>query len=88
MRRLHFYILIGLIWLALIVNVLFSYDYLVGYGLSGHCDVNAESHEGFSNLSCNVDYLIAELASSVFWGIFSTATLYTIIEIEDDEEEE
>ena len=88
MRRIHFYILIGLIWLALIVNAIFSYDYITDAGLGAGCDVDHSWHEGFSNLPCNVDFLIAELASSVFWGIMATAVLYRIIDIDDDEEEE
>ena len=87
MRRIQFYILIGLIWAALIVRAIFSYDYITDAVAKGYgCAVTDGGHEGFSNLPCNVDYLIAELASSVFWGILATVVLYSLIDIEDEEE--
>ena len=79
--------LIGLIWLALIVRALFSYDYIIDVGLSNSCEIDHSAHKGFSNLSCHVDYLISELASSAFWGIMATVVLYSLIDIEDDEKE-
>ena len=60
---------------------------MVDTGMPNDCTHGHHWHDGNSPFSCDLDFRIAELLNSIFWGIFSSAILYSLIDIEDDEEE-
>ena len=85
MRRKHFYILIASIWATLILRAYFMGDFIADSGMPNDC---RQHWYGNSPFECDLDFRIAELLNSIFWGIFSSAILYSLIDIEDDDEEE
>tara|TARA_B100001564_G_C20143289_1_gene447585 strand:- start:240 stop:497 length:258 start_codon:yes stop_codon:yes gene_type:complete len=66
MQRKTLYWIIGLIWVALIFNSIFIYDY---YKLNqGYCE------DGLVG-TCVESLLASEILSTIFWGTFSTVLL-------------
>ena len=87
MKKSQFYLLIALIWIVLILSAFFSYEFYVDVQYTD-CVRDPPYIDGLSPFSCSQDLFLGHLMDSIFWGIFSTAILYSIIDIEDDEEEE
>ena len=84
MKKYQFYILVALIWIAVLLQPIFAFDYLVD--TTSHSCASWRT-DGKTPFSCSQDYLLANLMSSIFWGIIGTAVLSKVITIDSDEEE-
>jgi len=80
MERKHFYILIALIWFFLLLRA-----YAGDIYFTASDDYN---YRDPTDATLNKWSPILQYSQAMFWGIFSTAILYSIIDIEDDDEEE
>ena len=88
MKKSYFYALIILMWVVLMLDVLFTYDYVIDSYVSFGDSCKSENiTKGITPFSCTQDAAIAAFLSNVFWGILGTVILSKLITIDDDEEE-
>ena len=87
MERKKFRYLLATIWALLIIKAVFEWDWLSNSHVSGASWTRSMcAYDGIIG-TCTNSVLIYELANSIFWGIMATVALYSLIDIEDDEEE-
>ena len=86
MKKSYFYALVILMWLMILLNALFTYDYIVDIQ-PNDCVSYEGNLDGYTPFTCSQDFLLSELTFSIFWGILGTVILSKLITIDDDEEE-
>ena len=87
MQRKTLHQIIGLIWVVLLVRAYLAYDWAKSSYISVY-NFAVDCRSGGIVGDCYTSLLAYELANSIFWGIMATVVLYSLIDIEDDDEEE